>query len=90
MPVVVVPIAFVSEHSETLVELDVEYRRLAEDAGVAGYTRVATVDAGAAFVEGLAALVRRALDGGRPLCSQAGGRMCPAEWGRCPQGEGRV
>ncbi len=33
-PVVVVPIAFVSEHSETLVELDIEYRRLAEDKGV--------------------------------------------------------
>src|SRR3546814_15520989 len=29
-PIVVVPIAFVSEHSETLVELDIEYRKLAE------------------------------------------------------------
>ena len=28
--VVVVPIAFVSEHSETLVELDIDYRALAE------------------------------------------------------------
>jgi len=32
----VVPIAFVSEHSETLVELDVEYRDVAEKHGVAG------------------------------------------------------
>ncbi len=30
----VVPIAFVSEHSETLVELDIEYRKLADEAGV--------------------------------------------------------
>ncbi len=32
--VLVVPIAFVSEHSETLVELDVEYRALADRLGV--------------------------------------------------------
>ena len=36
---IVVPIAFVSEHSETLVELDIEYRELAEEAGVPKYTR---------------------------------------------------
>ena len=40
--VLVVPIAFVSEHSETLVELDVEYRDLAERLGVPGYFRVPT------------------------------------------------
>ena len=34
VPVIVVPIAFVSEHSETLVELDIEYKELAEEAGV--------------------------------------------------------
>ena len=46
--VLVVPIAFVSEHSETLVELDVEYRALAERLGVPGYFRVPTqnTDAG--------------------------------------------
>jgi ferrochelatase len=83
--VVVVPIAFVSEHSETLVELDIEYRRLARARGVPGYTRVPTVDAGAAFIAGLADLVRAALADPRPLCSQAGGRLCPARWSRCPQ-----
>src|SRR5581483_3136248 len=31
VPVLVAPIAFVSEHSETLVELDIEYRHLAEE-----------------------------------------------------------
>ena len=34
VPVVVAPIAFVSEHSETLVELDVTYRKHAEDMGI--------------------------------------------------------
>jgi ferrochelatase len=83
--VVVVPIAFVSEHSETLVELDIEYRRLAEEKGVPGYLRVATVDAGAAFIEGLAELVHATLAVERPCCSQDGGRLCPAQWGGCPQ-----
>ncbi len=82
---IVVPIAFVSEHSETLVELDIEYRRLAEEKGVPRYTRVATVGVGAAFIEGLAELVRAALAGGRACCSQDGGRLCPRAWGGCPQ-----
>jgi ferrochelatase len=84
---VVVPIAFVSEHSETLVELDIEYRRLAREAGVPAYIRVPTVGAGAAFIAGLADLVRQALadkDPG-PLCSQAGGRLCPSSCSGCPQ-----
>jgi ferrochelatase len=40
--VIVAPIAFVSEHSETLVELDIEYRKLAAEAGVPDYRRAAT------------------------------------------------
>ncbi len=82
---IVVPIAFVSEHSETLVELDIEYRRLAEAKGVPSYTRVATVDTGAAFIEGLAELVRAVLADERACCSQDGGRLCPGDRGRCPQ-----
>jgi ferrochelatase len=82
---IVVPIAFVSEHSETLVELDIEYRRLAEAKGVPRYTRVATVDAGAAFIEGLADLLRATLAGERACCSQDGGRLCPGNWSGCPQ-----
>ncbi len=54
------PIAFVSEHSETLVELDIDYRHLAEQAGVPGYVRVPTVGTTPAFIAGLAALVRAA------------------------------
>ena len=83
---VVVPIAFVSEHSETLVELDIEYRHLAREAGVPAYIRVPTVGAGAAFIAGLAGLVRQALAESRPLRSQAGGRLCPPSCSGCPQG----
>jgi len=85
VPVVLVPIAFVSEHSETLVELDIEYRELAEREGVPAYLRVPTVDCDPAFIAGLARLVGDTLL--RPmgsLCSQDGQRICPAEWRRCP------
>ncbi len=85
VPIVLTPIAFVSEHSETLVELDIEYRALAEGSGVPAYLRVATPGIGSPFIAGLAQLVRRSLAGDRPLCSQDGTRICPSRWGRCPQ-----
>jgi len=56
--VVVAPISFVSEHSETLVELDRDYRRVAETCGVASYRRVPTVGVDPRFVAALAELVR--------------------------------
>jgi protoporphyrin/coproporphyrin ferrochelatase len=56
--VVVAPISFVSEHSETLVELDIEYRRVAEHSGVPAYFRVPTVGTDPRFVATLAKLVR--------------------------------
>jgi ferrochelatase len=39
-PLVIVPIAFVSDHSETLVELDIEYKELALEHGAPYYGRV--------------------------------------------------
>ncbi len=80
----VCPIAFVSEHSETLVELDVEYRELAHKLGVPGYFRVPAQNSDAGFIASLAALVRRARGSGRELCSFAGARQCPRVHGGCP------
>jgi len=60
VPVVVVPVAFVSEHSETLVELDMDYRALAARAGVPAYVRVPTVGTAPEFIAGLARLVQGA------------------------------
>ncbi len=89
VPLVVVPIAFVSEHSETLVELDIEYKHLATENGVTCYERVPAVGTAAAFIDGLAMTVRSAL--GRDTLGRdagtapdSGGRLCPAEFGRCP------
>ena len=61
VPVVVVPIAFVSEHSETLVELDVTCRAHAERVGVPAYHRVPAPGTHPSFIAALAALVRGAL-----------------------------
>jgi ferrochelatase len=82
--VLVVPIAFVSDHSETLVELDIDYRALAARLGVPGYFRVPTPNSDTAFVAALADLVRRARAHGPGLCSHAGGRICPVDRGLCP------
>jgi ferrochelatase len=82
--VLVCPIAFVSEHSETLVELDVEYREEAERLGVPGYFRVPAQNSDAAFIAALRALVLQAEAGGRALCSFAGARQCPKPFSGCP------
>jgi len=79
--VIVVPVAFVSEHSETLVELDMEYRHLAESAGVPRYVRVATVGTASDFIAGLARLVRSAPRPGPAPSNDR--RLCPREFGRC-------
>ena len=82
--VVVVPVAFVSEHSETLVELDVEYRQLADRLGVPGYFRVPAQNDDPGFIGALADLVRRARAHGPGLVSFAGGATCPARHRDCP------
>ncbi|MCX7372274.1 MAG: ferrochelatase [Alphaproteobacteria bacterium] len=82
--ILIVPIAFVSEHSETLVELDVEYREEADEFGVPGYFRAPAQNSDRAFIEALAGLVRRTLASERKLCSFAGGRQCPKMHGDCP------
>ncbi|MDE0779235.1 MAG: ferrochelatase [Alphaproteobacteria bacterium] len=81
---VVVPIAFVSEHSETLVELDIEYREIADHAGVRTYLRTPTVGVNPMFIEGLAKLVRDSAAAGCDLCSGTGERVCTLDWSQCP------
>jgi protoporphyrin/coproporphyrin ferrochelatase len=84
VPIVVAPVAFVSEHSETLVELDREYRKLAEESGVPAYERAATVGTAPAFIAGLARLVRQSLAQGRSLTSGEGPRRCSPDRSCCP------
>ncbi|MBZ0270870.1 ferrochelatase [bacterium] len=60
---VMFPITFVSEHIETLYELDIQVADIAKAAGVEKVVRVATVQDHPRFIEGLARLTRAALDG---------------------------
>lgn len=74
---IVLPVAFVSEHSETLVELDIEYGHLARESGVPAYHRVPAVGTEAQFIEGLARLVVAAEASETILCPEdAPGHVC--------------
>lgn len=56
--VIIVPVAFISEHSETLYELDIEYGNLAKENNAKSYTRVRTVEISPEFIEGLSKLIK--------------------------------
>jgi protoporphyrin/coproporphyrin ferrochelatase len=55
--IVLVPIAFVSEHSETLVELDIEYKELADKNGCKNYTRVPALGTNKDFIKAMSELI---------------------------------
>ena len=80
--VVILPIAFVSEHSETLVELDIEYREFAEEKNVPHYERVPALGVELHYIQAL-----------RDICLNAqmnhtaadnGGRFCSEDFIKCP------
>ena len=63
---VVVPISFVSEHIETLEEIDIEYRELAQEAGVHHFRRVPALNGRLAMV-GFSAFLLELISGHGPL-----------------------
>lgn len=88
--VVMVPVAFVSEHSETLVELDIEYGTLAREKGVPAYHRVMTVQCTASFINGLADQVRKTLAVPGQIRSCRGQRLCSLDRKDCICSVGRI
>lgn len=66
---VVVPISFVSEHIETLEEIDIEYRELAEEAGIEHFYRVPALNTNPTFIADLTNLVVSSLQA--PSCQFA-------------------
>ena len=85
--VVVCPISFVSEHIETLVELDHDYALFAKDAGVTTYIRVPALGVDRVFVGSLAQAVTSALD--RASGAEPGSAWrCDAGFGHCPRFKG--
>ena len=92
---VVVPISFVSEHIETLEEIDMEYREVAEKAGIETFARVPAPDTDPIFIKALADLVVQALRDQPILFSdtvrpQENVKLYPQErwtWGMTPSAE---
>ena len=62
----VVPVAFVSDHIETLQEIDLLYRDIAQAAGIMDFRRAAALNDRPAFIAALAGLVRRHLEAAGP------------------------
>lgn len=80
---IVAPVAFVSEHVETLVELDHEYAKLAAEVGCSPYLRSPTPGVRQAFIDDLAQSVIVSLGRiGGPAPS--GAWQCGAGLARCP------
>ncbi len=82
-PIVIVPIAFVSEHSETLVELDIDYRALAERLEIPSYQRVPALSTEQFFIDALAEIVVSNSES-TGISSDSGQRFCLRQFGGCP------
>ncbi len=82
--VILVPLSFVSEHSETLFELDIEYKDLAKESGVPEYIRIPTVSTHKNFVDFLVDTTLRIVDNDLVACSYMGQRICPDSCKSCP------
>lgn len=59
--VLVVPVAFTSDHIETLHEIDIEYKELAEQSGIRRFERAPALNDNPLFLDALADLVARQL-----------------------------
>jgi protoporphyrin/coproporphyrin ferrochelatase len=82
---VIIPVAFVSDHSETLVELDIEYKEMAEKLEIKNYLRVPALNADGYFIKSLATICQNVylnndfsvFSGGEPI------RICPKKMKMC-------
>ena len=82
VPVVIYPHAFTQEHVETLVELEIEYREMAEELGLTDFYRVPTVSDSAAFIDGLADMVMKFVSKNKTT-SHIGEPLCPSGFKDC-------
>lgn len=82
VPVIIYPHAFTQEHVETLVEIEEEYRELAEEMGLHHFYRVPTVGIAEQFIEGLANMVY-GQDGNPEIKPDTGHCLCPEKYNQC-------
>jgi ferrochelatase len=82
--IVLVPIAFVSEHSETLVELDIEYKELADKNGCKNYSRVPALGTNENYIKAMSNLIINKQDydfNGKLFPPKT---QCPNQFNKCP------
>ncbi len=81
-----VPISFVSDHSETLVELDITYKDLAKSLGIKNYLRVAALNLDGSFIKSLAEICKKLAgeNEAKIFCGTNSQRICPKNFSFCP------
>jgi ferrochelatase len=82
--IVLVPIAFVSEHSETLVELDIEYKELADKNGCKNYTRVPALGINNNYIKAMSNLIIKKQDYNFNGKLYPPKTQCPNQFVKCP------
>ena len=82
--IVLVPIAFVSEHSETLVELDIEYKELADKNGCKNYSRVPALGTNENYIKAITNLIinKKEYNFNNELFPPK--TQCPNQFKKCP------
>jgi ferrochelatase len=80
---IIIPVAFVSEHVETLVELDIEYKKIADDCNI-NYIRIPTLSTNELFIKSLANMVSNfTKQDSSCLLSSSLDRICPNVYSKC-------
>jgi len=79
--IIVVPVAFVSEHSETLVELDIEYKKLAVENGSKEYIRIPALTCAQDFINSLKSSILKIIKSERFTSTV----NCPNKFTKCPR-----
>ena len=82
--IVLVPIAFVSEHSETLVELDIEYKQLADANGCKNYTRIPALGINEDFIKAMSQLIIKKDEYKLNESLYPPKTQCPSNFIKCP------
>jgi ferrochelatase len=82
--IVLVPIAFVSEHSETLVELDIEYKEIADANGCKNYTRVPALGINEDFIKAISELIIKKNEHKINENLYPPKIQCPSNFKKCP------
>jgi len=82
--IVLVPIAFVSEHSETLVELDIEYKEIADINGCKNYTRVPALGVNEDFIKAMSELIIKKNENKINDSLYPPKVQCPSNFKKCP------